>query len=247
MTPVNVSESAPTTREVVAARRPIKTALWRAVLAVTAKDLRAEIRGRELINAMLLFAAIAVLIFSFALELDRQARETSITGVFWVTVVFAGMLGLNRSLAAEKDRGNLDALLLAPVDRSALFFGKMLSNLIWMLIVSLLLMLLITILFNISLFLPWLGAVVLLGTVGFAAVGTLLSSMAVHTRARETMLPILLLPVSLPIILSAVRASTAILTGAPQEDWIAWPQMLLVADVVILALAYILFDFVVEE
>jgi len=214
---------------------------------LTAKDLRAELRGRELINAMLLYSVLAVLIFSFALELDREARETSIAGVFWVTVIFAGMLGLNRSLAAEKDKGNLDALLLAPIDRGVLFFGKMFSNLIFMLIVSVLLMVLATVLFNVSLFVPWLIAVIALGTVGFATVGTLLSSMTVHTRARETMLPILLLPVSLPIILTAVRASTAILTGVPQEDWIAWPQLLLAADVVMLALSYILFDFVVEE
>lgn len=229
-------------------RQPrVRTPFGKAVLALAIKDLREELRARELINAMLLYAVLAVLIFSFALELDAEARETSIAGVFWVTVVFAGMLGLNRSLAAEKDRGNLDALLLAPVDRSALFFGKMLSNLLFMLVVAALLMLLITVLFNVSLFAPWLTIVILLGTVGFAAVGTLLANMTVHTRARETLLPILLLPVALPVILSAVRASTAILSGAPQEDWIAWPQLLLVADLVLLALAYILFDFVVEE
>ncbi len=243
-----MSESArPTVTRPETAPIRVRVGLLRATLAITAKDLRAELRGRELINAMLLFSVLAVLIFSFALELDREARETAIAGIFWVTVVFAGMLGLNRSLAAEKDRGNLDALLLAPIDRGALFFGKMLSNLIYMLIVAALLMLLVTVLFDVSLFRPWLVAVILLGTVGFAAVGTLLSSMAVHTRARETMLPILLLPVSLPIILSAVRATTAILTGVPQEDWIACPQLLLAADVVLLALAYILFDFVVEE
>jgi heme exporter protein B len=241
-----MTDTARTTQQ--AAPRPrARTSFWRAMLALTAKDLRIELRGRELINAMLLFSVLAVLIFSFALELDREARETSITGVLWVTVVFAGMLGLNRSLSAEKDKGNLDALLLAPVDRGALFFGKMISNLIFMLIVALLLTFLTSILFNISLFIPWLGVVIVLGTVGFATIGTLLSSMTVHTRARETMLPILLLPVSLPIILSAVRASTAILTGAAQKDWIAWPQMLLVADVILLVLAYILFDFVVEE
>ncbi|GAB4568922.1 MAG: heme exporter protein CcmB [Anaerolineae bacterium] len=242
MTELTHSTAAP-----AAAPRVVKTPFWRAMLALTAKDLRIELRGRELINAMLLFSVLAVLIFSFALELDRQARETSIAGVLWVTVVFSGMLGLGRSLSAEKDRGNLDALLLAPVDRAALFFGKMISNLIFMLIVAALLMLLTTILFNISMFRLWLVAVIVLGTVGFATVGTLLSSMAVHTRARETMLPILLLPVSLPIILSAVRASTAILTAAPVEDWIAWPQLLFVADVILIALAYILFDFVVEE
>lgn len=234
-------------KQVAAAARPVKTSFWQATLALTAKDLRVEMRGRELISAMVLFAAMSVLIFSFALELDREARETAITGVWWVTIVFSGILGLNRSLAAEKDRGSLDALLLAPIDRGALFFGKMLSNLVFMLIVGLLLMLMATILFNVSLFLPWLFVMLLLGTVGFAVVGTLLSSMSVHTRARETMLPVLLLPVALPVILSAVKGSTAILSGAAQADWIAWPQILLVVDVILLVLSVILFDFVVEE
>lgn len=224
-----------------------KTPFWRAVIALTAKDLRAEWRGRELVNAMVLFSALAVLIFSIALELNRDAREESIAGVFWMTVVFAGMLGLSRSLIAEQDKGNLDALLMAPIDRSVLFFGKMTSNLIFMLVVALMLLLMSTILFNVSLFAPWFLITVLLGTLGFATVGTLLSSMAVHTRARETMLPILLLPVALPVILFAVRASTAILNGVPQEDWLAFPQLLFVADAVFLALSYLLFGFVVEE
>lgn len=228
-------------------KRRHNTVFWKAVLILTAKDLREELRGRELISIMLLFAIIVVLIFSFALELDREARESSVVGVFWATVVFAGMLGLNRSLAAEKDRGNLDALLLAPISRSALFFGKMLSNLIFMVIVSALLIFLITLLFNISLFNLAFVAVMLLGTLGFATVGTLTASMAVHTRSREAMLPVLMLPISMPIIISAVRASTGILGNAPPELWIAWPQLLLATDAVMLALAYVLFDFIVEE
>ena len=227
--------------------RPRTTPFRKAVLALTGKDLREELRGRELISIMLLFSIIVVLIFSFALELDREARETSVVGIFWATVVFAGMLGLNRSLAAEKDRGNLDALLLAPIHRGALFFGKMLSNLIFMILISALLMFLIGILFNISLFNLGFTGVMLLGTLGFATVGTLTSSMAVHTRSREALLPVLMLPISMPIIISAVRASTGIVTGAPEILWIAWPQLLIATDAIMLALAYVLFDFVVEE
>ena len=229
-----------------ATRRPV-TPYLRVVGAIAWKDLRAEIRSRELINAMILFTLMTVLIFSLALELDKEARQTTVAGVLWVTVIFAGILGLGRSLASEKDRGSLDALLLAPIDRSALFFGKMLGNLLFVLVVALVLIVLLTVLFNVSLFEPRLLLVLGLGTLGFTTVGTLLSSMSVHARAREAMLPILLMPVVLPVLISAVRASTAILEEMPRADWLPWIQLLAVADVMFLVGAYVLFDYVVEE
>jgi heme exporter protein B len=211
------------------------------------KDLRAEIRGRELVNAMLLFAVMAVMIFSFALELDREAQEATVGGMLWVTIAFAGTLGLGRSLAAEKDRGSLDALLLAPVERSALFYGKMIGNFLFTLAVGLMMVFLLTVLFNINLFLPLLGLVIVLGCLGFATTGTLVASMSVHARAREMLLPILLLPVILPIIISATRASAALLTGLKSPDWLPWIQLLVLVDVIFLLAAYFLFDYVVEE
>jgi len=111
-------------------------AYLRAIGAIVWKDLAAELRSRELLGAMLVFALLVVLIFNFALELDIRTRETVTSGVLWVTFAFAGTLGLNRSMSIEKDRGCLDGLLLAPVDRSALYFGKALSNLVFMLIVE---------------------------------------------------------------------------------------------------------------
>ncbi len=223
------------------------TPFWRAVGAIAWKDLRAEIRSRELINSMVLFTFMTVMVFSLALELDREARQTTVAGVLWVTVVFAGMIGLSRSLAAEKDRGSLDALLLAPIDRGALFFGKMIGNLLFVLVIALVLLVLLTVLFNVTLVRPLLVLVVILGSVGFTAAGTLLSSMTVHARAREALLPIILMPVVLPVLISAVRASTAILEGLPRDDWLPWLQLLAVADVIFLAAGYGLFDYVVEE
>jgi len=229
-----------------ATRRPT-TPYWRAVGAVVWKDLRAEIRSREMINSMILFTLMTVLVFSLALELDKQARQNTVAGVLWVTIVFAGVLGLGRSLASEKDRGSLDALLIAPIDRSALFFGKMIGNLLFVLVIGVALMFLLTVLFNLSLIKPLLLGVVVLGSLGFTTVGTLLASMSVHARAREAMLPIILMPVVLPVLISAVRASTAILNSMPREDWLPWIQLLAVADVIFLAASYALFDYVVEE
>ncbi len=227
-------------------RRPV-TPYFRAVGAIVWKDLRAEMRSREMISSMLLFTFMTVLIFSLALELDKDARSNTVAGVLWVAVVFAGLLGLGRSLAAEKDRGSLDALLLSPIDRSALFFGKMIGNLLFVLVIALVLLVLLTVLFNITLVKPLIVVVVVLGSLGFTTIGTLLSSMTVHARAREAMLPIVLMPVVLPVLISAVRASTAILNDMPRADWMPWIQLLGVADVLFLAAAYALFDFVVEE
>lgn len=230
----------------VKVRRPV-TSYWRAVGAIAWKDLRAEIRSRELINSMLLFTLMTVMVFSLALELDAEARQTTVAGVLWVTIIFAGLLGLSRSLASEKDKGSLDALLLAPIARSALFFGKMLGNLLFVLVVAFVLMILLTVMFNITLLHPLLILLVVLGSVGFTTIGTLLSSMSVHARSRETLLPILLLPVVLPIVISAVRGSTAVLNELPSEDWLPWVQLLALSDVIYIAASYALFDFVVEE
>lgn len=220
---------------------------WRAVLAIAWKDVRAELRGRELVSAMLLFTLITVLVFSLALELDANARRDAAAGVLWVTVAFAGILGLGRSLSAEYDRGSLDALLLAPIARSALFFGKLVGNLLFVLITALLLLVLLSVLFNLALVQPLLVLVVLLGCIGFTTSGTLIASMSVHARAREALLPVLLLPVALPVLIAAVRASGAIINDLPSDDWLPWLELLAAADVLFLAAAVALFDYVVEE
>lgn len=225
----------------------MKTPFWQAALSITRKDLRAELRSRELVNTMGLFALLSILIFSFALELDRLARQEAISGVLWVTVVFASILGLNRSLAMEREQGNLDALLMAPISRGAIFAGKLLGNFVFTFIVGLVLLPLMTVLYNLPLLQPWIIVVLLLGIAGFATVGTLLATMTVQTRARESLLPIVMLPVTLPVLLASVRASTAILNNAPPADWIAWPQLLIVIDVVYVTLCFLLFEYVIES
>ncbi len=225
----------------------MKTPFWQAALSITRKDLRAELRSRELVNTMGLFALLSILIFSFALELDRVARQESVSGVLWVTVVFASILGLNRSMAMEREQGSLDALLMAPISRAAIFGGKLLGNFIFTLIVGLVLLPLMSVLYNLPLVQPWILVVLLLGIAGFATVGTLLATMTVQTRARESLLPIVMLPITLPVLLASVRASTAILNNAPPADWIAWPQLLVVIDVVYLTLCFLLFEYVIES
>ncbi|MEE8568309.1 MAG: heme exporter protein CcmB [Anaerolineales bacterium] len=219
----------------------------RAISAMVWKDLTAELRSRELLSAMLVFALLVILIFNFALELDIRTRETVTSGVLWVTFAFAGTLGLNRSMAVERDRGCLDGLLLVPVDRSALYFGKVLGNLIFMLIVEAIILPVYSLLYDVNLFHPGLMAVILLGSVGYVAVGTLLSTMAVQARTRDVLLPILLFPVVLPLLVAALKASNGFLQGFNMEEIWPWVYLLIAYDVIFIAVAFMVFDFVVEE
>ena len=204
-------------------------------------------RSRELLSAMLVFSLLVILIFNFALELDVKTRATITAGVLWMTFAFAGTLGLNRSMAIEKDRGCLDGLLLAPVDRTAIYFGKVISNLAFMLIVEAIVLPVYSVLYNTNLFNLGLIGVILLGSIGYVAVGTLLSSMAVQTRTRDVLLPILLFPVIIPVLVAAVKASSGFLQGLPMDEILPWLNLLIVYDVIFIAIAFMVFDYVVEE
>jgi heme exporter protein B len=231
---------------IVVGRRNRLGAYLSAIGSIVWKDLVAELRSRELLSAMLVFALLVILIFNFALELDINTRETVTSGILWVTFAFAGTLGLNRSMAIEKDRGCLDGLLLAPVDRSAIYFGKALGNLIFMLIVEAIVLPVYSVLYNINLFQPALLGVILLGSIGYAAVGTLLSAMAVQTRTRDVLLPILLFPVVLPVLIPAVKASVGFLQAYEINRIWPWLNLLIAYDVIFIAVAFMVFDYVVE-
>ncbi|MDQ2693018.1 MAG: heme exporter protein CcmB [Chloroflexota bacterium] len=224
-----------------------KSSFLKAVGAVIWKDLRAEFRSRELFSAMLVFSLLIILIFNFALELDIRTRQSVTAGVLWSTFAFAGTLGLNRSMAIEKDRGCLDGLLLAPVDRSAIYFGKVISNLVFMLIVEIIVLPVYSVLYSVNLFQPGLILVILLGSIGYTSVGTLLSAMSVQTRTRDILLPILLFPVVIPVLLAAVKASSGFLTGAEWSEVLLPINLLIAYDIIFIAVAFMVFDNVVEE
>ncbi len=223
------------------------TPFLRAVLAIAGKDLRAELRSRQLISAIVLFAVMATMVFFYTLEGQRAVEIAALPAVLWVIIVFAGTLGLNRSLAQEHDRGSLDALLLAPIDRSALFYGKLISTWLFSLAVAAIVSLALSILFNTGLPVPTWSLIIVLGTIGFSAVGTFVGSMAMYARGRETTFPILILPVVLPIIMASVNACNAVLADLPFSDWSIWLVLLVSVDLIFLVLAFVLFEYVVEE
>jgi heme exporter protein B len=220
----------------------------RKILAIVWKDIIAELRTKEMFSAMFVFAVLVIVIFNFAFELrgvDR-VREAA-PGILWVAFTFAGVLGLNRAFVLERDRGCLEGLLLAPVDHTAIYFGKMISTVLFMLVVEALILPVFTVFFGINLFDIWLVIIVVLGTLGFAGVGTLLSAMTAQTRAREVLLPILLLPVAAPVLIFAVKATAGVLDGLPLSEIARWLQMLVAFDVIFPAVAFMTFDYVVKE
>ena len=220
----------------------------RKVFAVVAKDVAAELRTREMLISMFVFSLLVILIFNFAFDLRADNQKTLAPGVLWVAIAFAGMLGLSRSFIMEKDRGSMEGLLLTPVDRSAIYLGKMLGNLLFISVVVVIILPIFIVLFNLSAeYLPSLVGVVILGTIGFAGVGTLFSAMAVHTRSREVLLPILLFPVVIPVMLASVKLTAAILDGVPFADVQNWFSLLVGFDLIFLALSFMLFDYVMEE
>ncbi len=224
-----------------------KTSFFKALSAVVWKDLVAELRGKEMLSAMMVFALLVIFIFNFALELDPKTRNSLTAGIIWVTLTFSGTLGLNRSMAVEKDRGCLDGLLLAPVDRTAIYFGKSIANWVFMLITAAILLPVYSILYNTNLFSWGLVLVILLGSEGYVAVGTLLSSMSIQARTRDILLPILLFPVIIPVLIAAVKATGGFLAGETFASLTTWIYLLIGYDVIFTSVAFMVFDAVVEE
>ena len=224
-----------------------KPSFLRAVFAIVWKDIQAEYRSFELVSAMLVFSLLVIIIFNYALDLDIKMRESVTSGVLWSTFAFAGTLGLNRSMAVEKDRGCLDGLLLAPVDRSAIYFGKAISNLAFMLVVEAIVLPAYTLFYGINLFKPGLLFIILLGSIGYVGVGTLLATMSVQTRTRDILLSILLFPVVIPVLLPAIIASNGFLAGVDIADILFSIGLLVAYDIIFIAVSFMVYDSVVEE
>ena len=212
-------------------------AYWRAVLALYGKDLRLELRTKETITTLLVFSLLVAFIFNFAFEPSPRTIGLVGPGIIWVAYLFAGILGLSRNFSLEKDRGTLDGLLLAPVGRDVIYLGKMLGIFTLMLTVEALMLPVFLVLYDLSVFTPWFLVTALLATLGFAAVGTVFSAIAVNTRSREIMLPLLFLPVVMPVIIAAVAATDLALTDRGWSEVDQWIQLILVFDVAFLVIS----------
>jgi heme exporter protein B len=218
----------------------------RKALTITRKDILTEARTREVVFSALIFALLVIITFSFAFGADSGNIKLVAPGILWVTFTFSGILSLNRAFIPEKEENCLEGLMACPVPREAIFVGKMLGAFAFMLVIEIIALPVFAFLFNLPLSFQ-LVVITLLATLGFVTVGTLFSALAVNTRAREMVLPILFLPVVVPLVISAVKGSEMALGGKFWGDIASWLQIIGAFDVIFIVVAFWVFPFVIEE
>lgn len=216
--------------------------------AVAAKDLRVELRSREVVYTMAFFATVIVVVFSFAFVKDQKALVAAVPGVAWAAVVFAGTIGLGRAFDREREGDTMRALLLAPAPRLAVFLGKTVSITLLVLSVEIVVLPLCLLFFNVDLgtAVLHLGLVLALGAVGFAVVGTVFAAMLLRVRSRDVLLPVVLYPILVPMIMAGTKATAALLAGTTGEAWF-WTQFLAAYDAVFVVVAVWTFEALVIE
>lgn len=213
------------------------------------KDLLIELRTKETLASLFLLGTLLLLVLSFAFDPTHPMREQSAPGVLWVAIIFAGTGAINRSLLRERENDCLAGLLLAPIDRGSIFLAKAAVNLLLLLAAEAFLIPLFIFFFN----LPFLATVArlapvtLLATIGFAAIGTLFAAVSLRTRAREVMLPLLMLPLATPLFLAAVEVTRTLMAGGEHEQIAHWLRLLVAFDVVFLVVGWMTFEYAVAE
>ncbi|MBI4270573.1 MAG: heme exporter protein CcmB [Candidatus Rokubacteria bacterium] len=212
------------------------------------KDLLVERRSKETLNALFFFSLLLLFVFQFTLGPDRERLAAVLPGLLWLGFILSGLLGLGRTFQVERENDCWEGLLLAPGDKSAIFVGKLAGNLVLMLVVEAVLVAMFVVFFNVDVGGTWaaLALVIVLGTVGFAAVGTLFAAMTAQVRARELLFPVLLLPVQVPVLLATVKATEAVLLGEPLGAVANWLQLLGAADLIYVVVGVLTFEFVLE-
>ena len=221
--------------------------LLRPVLVIVWKDILLELRSRDLVVSVLVFGLLVVVVFNFALNNAPGRAEQLAPGILWTAFAFAAILAMNRAFVSDQEQGGLEGLLISPVSRDAIFLGKALTSLIFMLLIEAALLPVYAVMLDFSALSFNLVLTIFLGTLGFAVVGTLFSAMAVQTRSREIMLPVLFFPVVLPVIIAAVEASTRAVGGETFVGLGRWLPLIGVFDALFLVICPWVFAFVVEE
>ena len=215
--------------------------------AIVWKDLLLELRTKERVSSLLVLAILIILVFVFALTPEQLTRPALGSALLWVALVFAGMLSVQRAFIIEQERNCFAGLLLCPIDPGQLYFAKFLSNVFFLTVVEAVVTPLTIALLGISFTFSLLAlpVVLLLGIVGFSALGTLFAAIAVRTRAREVILPLMLLPLLVPLLIAAVNVTGALLTG---EVWTGvWLRVLIAFDLVFVVTGWLTFGFVLQE
>lgn len=218
------------------------------IYTILKKDILMEIKSRETINSSLVFAVLLVITFSFIMEPASDVERKIAGGIFWMAVTFAGILSINKNMMNEMQGGNFEALMIAPVDKSAIYFGKVISNFIFLIVLEIILILLFIIFYNINILSHKLMIVVLIAaTYGYAAIGTLFSIISIKTKAREFMLPLLMIPIMIPIIIAAILATNVFIFGYDINLSYLWIRLMVVFDIIFSAVIFAIFSNIIEE
>jgi heme exporter protein B len=222
---------------------------WRAARRIAAKDLRIELRTRDVLTAMGMFALLIVVVASFSFPTSGEQRETVAAGLLWMAWLFAILLGIGRSLAMEHEEDCLDALVTSPIPRESIYLGKVLANLAFVGVTQLFLLPVAVVLLQLEprTGLPLLLLTVAVGTLALVAVTTLFATMAATTRTREAILPVLVIPVAIPVLVAAVRATEIALSGGAPRAATPWLLLLTAAAALFLLLGLATFRHVLEE
>ncbi|MFQ5598318.1 MAG: heme exporter protein CcmB [Nitrospiria bacterium] len=212
------------------------------------KDLLSEFRNRENISSMFFFALNVILIFSFSFSLDPETIQEILPGVIWVAFGFTAIIGLGKSFLIEVNNDCMEYFQILPVSKGAIYLGKFLGNLLFMLVVEIILFPLFILFFNLDILDQFLKILLVSGiaTVGLSSLGTLFSALTVQIRAREVMFPILLLPLSVPIFIGAVESTRGILSGDPFALYRHWIELLVVFDVIFVVVSFWIFEFILD-
>ncbi len=217
------------------------------VFAIFWKDMLSGLRTKEVITSVLVFGLLVLVIFNFAFEPGTGIRGSIAPGMLWVALVFAGVLGLNRTFDPEKENSCIEGLMLCPVGRHVIYWGKLASSFTFMLLVAIILTPIFLALFNLPIFMPRLVLIIVLASFGFSSVGSLFSALSAGTKARDLLLSILFLPIVVPIIIAAVEATGLVLQGKSWSDMSTWLQIMIAFDVIFLVISTLVFEFAIEE
>jgi len=223
--------------------------LFRSALLLAKKDLYSELKTKQIMVTQIIFAGLVIVVFSFAFDPANNTTKAVIPGVIWVIIVFAGILGLNRSFISEQRNDTMQGLLVAPMEAASIYLGKFLANFTMMLIVELVSIPFLFLLFDFKFYgsIPYFILVVFLGSFGFIAIGTFLAALAANSKSSEMLLPLLLFPITTPILIGVVQATRIILTNMEKfSSAVAWIQLVTAYDVIFFVVCFLLIDYVLE-
>ncbi len=224
------------------------TSYFKAIYAILKKDLMVEFRTKESINSMAVFGLLTVTVFSFILDPSSDSKIEVAGGIFWIAIIFSGLLGLGKSMLNEVNGGNFEAILLAPVDSTSIFFGKFIANMTSMFLLEIIILPIFSVFYSINILShPLMLLILFLTTYAFSLLGTLFSVISVKSRSREAMLPLLLLPILIPVILAAILSTNIFVAGDDIVGSYNWIKILSVFNIIFTTVIFVIFPSIVEE